>query len=119
MTKEDRQEMIDGYSDYHKDARGFRPSFDISSLSDSELQADYDMFAVELDDILKANEAREAQGIIDFEKIVGDVQGYCSCTRSKAVKFLMDAENDGGYSDNGYFEYLNHLPYGYIKKAVA
>jgi len=108
---EKREGMIDMFSDLHKDARGFRPRRDYSVLSLDELQSYFDMFKEECryNEVIK--QEKESNGVKSFEKLVGNVKKMCSCGRSKAIEFLMDAEEVGG--DWGFFCYLNDLPHGY------
>lgn len=45
LSIEERNEMLQVYSDFHKDAYGFRPRWNYHSLSDAELIADFDTFS--------------------------------------------------------------------------
>ena len=45
LSADVRADYLLTYSDFHKDAYGFRPRFDCSSLSDAQLVNDYETFA--------------------------------------------------------------------------
>ncbi len=112
-----RQEMIDSFSDFHKDAYGFRPRWDYGSLSLEELKSHFDSF----EDACRQNaidaDLREKAGIKAFKTLLEKIMKMCSCDEKKAVKYLMDAEDDpyiqGG--DLDYFNYIYDLPYGYVQ----
>jgi len=116
MTR--RQEMVEEFSDYHKEAYGFRPRLiNFRELTIDELDRYFKQFQAEIDKNDSIRELVEAEAVVNFEKLVKKVQRYCSCTKDKAIEYLMDAEG-GVNGDTEYFCYLNNLPYGYFKKAA-
>ena len=93
MTK--REEMINIFSDYHKEAYGFRPRIiKFRELTLDELDRYFKLFQAEIERNNSIRDFVEAEAIEDFEVHIKDIQSICSCSREKAIKYyLMNAEN--------------------------
>jgi hypothetical protein len=57
LSIEEREGLIQIYSDFHKDVYGFRPRYDYPSFSDEQLVADFDRF----EEVCKENAEHEAR----------------------------------------------------------
>ena len=106
------------YSDYFKDVNGCRPRFDQSSWTVEDYDRAMDSLAEEMEEIMKFDVTRREEAIVAFEKLLEETCVTCGCSKREAVKYLKDAEGDD-WHDEEHYEYDNHLPFGYIKKAVA
>lgn len=109
------------YSDIHKDAYGFRPrnSSDEQWNSAEWLQAEIDKCYVELDQVLAEEAIQQQEAIARFEQRIITCLKAGARDRAMAIRWLTEAEEpDVDSIDQGYFEYLNGLPYGYLAKAA-
>lgn len=113
-----RQDMIDSFSDFHKDAYGFRPRWGYNTLTLDELKEQFDTFAEQCERNAIEDDLREKEGIRAFKKLLAEVMGMCSCDVKTAVRYLMDAEDDPYAHDGDYFNFLYDLPYGYVQDAA-
>jgi len=108
-TAQDYQEM---YSDFYKDAHGFRPRFDTDDWSVEAWEKEFEYLRRVCDENETEEEIRQTQSVKDFEQTVVDTIASGAGNRETAILWLKDAE-DTGHDDN-YFEYCNDLPYGYV-----
>jgi len=113
-------EMRNTYSDYFKDVHGFRPHVDVSEWTKEQLDEEFDYLGREMEHVMAADAEREAEAIAEFEKNIAATMAAGNVDRETAIRWLRDAEEDGGAMDgtDGYFEYSNGLPYGYLAKAA-
>ncbi len=103
------------YSDYHKEAYGFRPRGDISHMSLADFEEDFNSF----DSIIAAereyqNECENA-AIKAFEAAILNVIAAGAGDRSSAIRWMRDARGEWARTDRQYFEYTCGLPYGYLE----
>jgi hypothetical protein len=100
------------YSDFYKDAMGFRPRFDTDDWTLESWESEFDY----LRRVCEENEGQErtlqAAAIETIEARIANLISIGADDRATAIKWLMDGDNVAG--DEGFFEYLNDLPYGYI-----
>ena len=101
------------YSDFHKDAYGFRPRNDISDWTLEDFDREFAVFARVCEENRIQEEAAEAEAIVRFEDRVTNLM-HTGTNRARVVAWLMDAEGANG--DYEYFCFTQGLPYGYFKE---
>jgi hypothetical protein len=103
-------------SDLHKDAYGFRPSESFwatfAAFNPEQKQALWDSMLSELDRSIREDEELEQAAIVKFEDRIDNLM-HEGTNRMRVVAWLIDA--DDSLNDPEYFEFLNGLPYGYLK----
>jgi len=67
LSSAKREGMIQIYSDFHKDAYGFRPRYNYALLSDEQLIKDFERFAI------KYKESQEAE---EMDRLVAEKSWY-------------------------------------------
>ncbi len=103
------------FSDFYKDAHGFRPRhIDISSWTLEDFHAEFEVLA----DICKDNAARrvaeEAAAVTKLEARIADLITIGAKDRSMAIRWIAEAEECNG--DMEYLCFLVGVPYGYFQK---
>jgi hypothetical protein len=101
------------YSDFHKDAYGFRPRNDVSNWTLEDFDREFAIFARVCEENRIQEEAAEAEAIVRFEDRVTNLM-HTGTNRARVVAWLMDAEGANG--DYEYFCFTQGLPYGYFKE---
>jgi len=101
------------YSDFHKDAYGFRPRNDISNWTLEDFDREFAIFARVCEENRIQEEAAEAEAIVRFEDRVTNLM-HTGTNRQRVIAWLMDAEGVNG--DYEYFCFTQGLPYGYFKE---
>ena len=92
-----RDSLIQLYSDYHKDAYGYRPTYNYSLLTTEELEADYDTFGR----ICEENRIEEAKAeklaIEKFNETVKKMIKMGAKNTKTALRWICEAgvEEDG------------------------
>ena len=103
-------------SDLHKDAYGFRPSADYfkwwDSCNDIQKQAHWDSLIADINSSMERDEQNQKDAIAKFEDRVANLM-HSGTNRERVIDWLMQADDVRG--DVEYFEFLNDLPYGYLK----
>ena len=94
-SEEKRQGLIQIYSDFHKDAFGFRPrGINYAEFTLAELEEDFDRFQ----EVCEENEAQEKRAneyaIAEFEKQVQSVIEIGAGDRETALRWIMDSYDD-------------------------
>jgi len=106
------------WSDFYKEANGFRPRFDTSSWTLDRWQKEFD----QLDRTCKANAEAEAESqaeaAVAFEAKVAKLIEMGANNRSTAIRWMLEAE-DEVQKDVGYLEYCLGLKYGYLNDYLA
>jgi len=104
------------YSDFFKEAYGFRPHLDTSSWTLEE----FDMAFEELSKVCKENaamrDAQEAAAVVRFEARIVSLMQSGAKDRVMAIRWIAEAEECGG--DMEYLCFLVGVPYGYFKEVV-
>lgn len=99
------------YSDYHKDAYGFRPR---GSLCEFESEADFraaiDRLEVVVTDSLERERVEGLAALREFEEAITRLVESGAGDRATALRWLYEAEDDG-YTEIGYFLWSNGIPY--------
>lgn len=104
------------YSDFHKDAYGFRPrGIDTSTWTLEDFEKEFAVFARVCEQNRIEQEAAEAEAIIRFEDRVLNLM-HTGTNRERVIAWLMDAESANG--DHEYFCFTQGLPYGYFRKTA-
>jgi len=104
------------YSDFHKDAYGFRPrGIDTSTWTLEDFEKEFAVFARVCEQNRIEQEAAEAEAIIRFEDRVLNLM-HTGTNRERVIAWLMDAESANG--DFEYFCFTQGLPYGYFKEVA-
>jgi hypothetical protein len=101
------------YSDFHKDAYGFRPRNDVSNWTLEDFDREFAIFARVCEENRIQEEAAEAEAIVRFEDRVTNLM-HTGTNRARVIAWLMDAEGVNG--DFEYFCFTQGLPYGYFKE---
>jgi hypothetical protein len=101
------------YSDFHKDAYGFRPRNDVSNWTLEDFDREFAVFARVCEQNRIQEEAAEAEAIVRFEDRVTNLM-HTGTNRQRVIAWLMDAEGVNG--DYEYFCFTQGLPYGYFKE---
>jgi hypothetical protein len=105
------------YSDFHKDAYGFRPRHvDTSTWTLEDFDKEFAVFARVCEENHIQQQAAEAEASAKFEQHVTNTICMGAKDRATALRWIMDASQADG--DWEYFCYLNGLPYGYFKVAA-
>lgn len=101
------------YSDFHKDAYGFRPRNDISDWTLEDFDREFAVFARVCEENHIQEDAAETEAIVRFEDRVTNLM-HTGTNRERVVAWLMDAEGVNG--DFEYFCFTQGLPYRYFKE---
>ena len=101
------------YSDFHKDAYGFRPRNDVSNWTLEDFDREFAIFARVCEENRIQQEAAEAEAIVRFEDRVTNLM-HTGTNRARVIAWLMDAEGANG--DFEYFCFTQGLPYGYFRE---
>lgn len=106
--------------DVYKDVHGIRPRFlNMSEMSDEELNEFADRLANEAEEEAKREAAREEKAVEKFEAKIAELIEIGAGDRETALRWLREGDDEQYQYDNGYFEFCNGLPYGYLKKEAA
>jgi len=104
-------------SDLHKDAYGFRPDSLFwaawAAFNVTQKQALWDSMLADLDRSIEEDRRLQEEAVLKFEDRIENLMHDCT-NRQRIVQWLLDSEDCNG--DVEYFEFLNNLPFGYIKK---
>ena len=94
-----RESMIQIYSDFHKDAYGFRPrgiNYDAMSLED--LEADFARFAEVCKENANAEAKAEAKAVEEFEASISAIISMGAGNKATALRWIAEA----GVADSGW-----------------
>jgi hypothetical protein len=94
LSIEERNGMLQIYSDFHKDAYGFRPRYNYSELSDAELIADFERFDVDATEKRRNEREMEEQAIVDFEELITKTINLGAGDRVTALKWIWDGSEE-------------------------
>ena len=113
--------MIQIYSDFHKNAYGFRPRYDYHSFSLEQLQADFDSFSAISESNEREEEARSDYAIAKFEERVQSVIDMGANDRKTALRWIADSfeDCDFGYGAEFFVAFELGLGQNDRSKAIA
>jgi hypothetical protein len=120
----EREDLAYYIWDGYKDAHGIRPRF--MGLWDADgvaadwtlerLQAEAASISRDVEASIIEDRAHEQRAIIAFEAAIQVAIASGAGDRETAIRWLRDAEDDPhAAGDDGYFEFLQGLPYGFLK----
>ena len=109
-----KDDLYSYISDASKDAQGFRTRMDISGMTIEQLMVEADYWEGRVIEAIEEDRAREAEAVIEFEKLIADTIELGAADRETAIRWLKANDEYNEY-DEGYFEYTYGLPYGYLK----
>ena len=117
LTGESRQNLLVIYSDMHKDAYGFRPSF-FTGMSTEELVSDIEYFGKLIDANLAQEAIAEKAAIDALEARLASYMEMGAPDRATAMRWELEALGDDAITlqsdakyDVGYYCYCMGLPY--------
>lgn len=87
-----RFEYIQIYSDYHKDAYGYRPRYDYYDYTLAELEADFDRFRHQCKINRENQLIEQKQAQIDFEARISKTISLGAKNRKTALKWIFEAD---------------------------
>jgi hypothetical protein len=100
------------FSDLYKDAHGFRPrGHEFYRASPERKQQIWDQTLAALDDAIAETEARQAQGIVEFECEVATMVRHGAPDRGCAIRWISEASRARDHSE---LEWAYDLPLGYL-----
>lgn len=105
------------YSDFHKEAYGFRPRHSTEGMTLEDFNEAFDRFDAMCEENMRIQEEREAEAIAMFEERIADIIATGAKDRATAMRWIKDAEDD--WDTNNYFEFSVGLPYGYLEKMLG
>lgn len=110
------EQLQSEYSDFHKEAYGFRPRHDTSAWTVKDFKRVFE----QLGKICEANAIEQADSerfaAAKFEEQILKLIKFGAADRAAAIRWLHQAEKTDG--DNGFLEYKLGLPYGYLSQAA-
>ena len=121
-TEAKRQEMIQIYSDFHKEAYGFRPrGVNYSEFTLEQLQADFDYFSSLCEQNAREEEARDNYRIAEFERRVESIIEMGAGDRKTALRWILDSfeSPDFGYGAEFFVAFELGLGQNERSKAIA
>ena len=119
-TLSHRDSLIQVYSDFHKDAYGFRPRhIDYSSMSVEELEADFARFAAVCKENAEAEKKAEKAAVIEFNASIKKLVAMGAGNAKTAYRWLADAGVAvDGWDMDFYFWKLGISKYTAAGKAI-
>jgi len=80
------------YSDYHKDAYGYRPRYDYSNYTLEQLIADYEKFSKVVEENMCEEEIAQKRNIDAFESRIASTIQLGANDRETALKWICDGD---------------------------
>lgn len=90
----EREAMLQIYSDYHKDAYGFRPRFDYSALTTEKLKADFERFGKMFEENEIAEELKLKADLMAFDLSIKRTIQFGAKDYKTALKWLFEGEEN-------------------------
>ena len=107
LNQEDpRFDYLLTYSDYHKEAYGYRPRYNYQDYTLEQLKADYERFGAICDENAKAEEIRAKACAEAFETLINKTIVLGANDRATALRWIVDGANDW---DLGYILYTHGI----------
>lgn len=108
------EEYQNDFSDFHKEAYGFRPRFSTSHWTLADWEHEWEVLRRALDQRIADEAESEAAAVVEFEARIVKLIDMGAADRETAIRWIADAE--GAAEDSGYLCYLLGLPYGFFAK---
>jgi hypothetical protein len=86
-----REALLQIYSDYHKDAYGFRPRWDYSSYSLEQLEADFARFGQMISEATEAEARDERAAVAAFKSVIRTLIEVGAGDEETALRWLASA----------------------------
>jgi hypothetical protein len=123
-TLTDRENMILLYSDFHKDAYGFRPrTINVYAMTTEELQADFDRFSAVCKENAEFEANAEAQAVEAFKAVIKKTILIGAGNEATALRWIAEAASEEyGWDFEHYLwnQGILHTEYGkQIGKKIA
>ena len=93
ITSSKREGMIQIYSDFHKDAYGFRPRYNYNLLSDEQLIKDFERFAVLYQEREEAEEMDRLVAEKSWYELIEKTIQLGAKDRETALSWIIQAES--------------------------
>lgn len=94
LSIEERNESLQIYSDFHKDAYGFRPRYNYHSFSDEQLCADFDTFSNQFNENQKEEAVQLETDIEAWVELVDKTIHMGANTRANALRWIVESHNE-------------------------
>ena len=108
MTLQDYEEA---YSDFHKEAYGFRPRYAPKDWTLADWEKEWEILHRTCEANQVAEAAAERKAIAEFETRIVKLISMGAADRETAIRWIEDAEQASGSE----LCYVLGLPYGYFK----
>jgi len=86
-----REALLQIYSDYHKDAYGFRPRYDYSAYSLEQLEADFTRFGQMISEAAEAEARDERAAVAAFKSTIRSLIEVGAGDEETALRWLASA----------------------------
>lgn len=103
------------YSDFHKEAFGFRPRWDYSAMTLADFDREFEYLAQECKRNAELRALAEAAAAVRLEQRILSLLESGAKSRAMALRWLDEAEGTNG--DVDFLCFLLGVDYGYIKQA--
>lgn len=103
------------YSDFHKEAFGFRPRWDYSAMTLADFDREFEYLAQECKRNAELRAKAEAAAAVRLEQRILSLLESGAKSRAMALRWLDEAEGTNG--DVDFLCFLLGVDYGYIKQA--
>jgi hypothetical protein len=97
-TMTEREALIQIYSDFHKDAYGFRPRYNYPEFTLEELKADFDRFEAVCKENAEHEAKAEREAIAKFNASIEKLISIGARTKAGALRWMADA----GVAEDGW-----------------
>jgi len=94
LSIEERNSMLQIYSDFHKDAYGFRPRYNYHSFSDEQLVEDFDTFGNQFDENEKEEAIQLEASIVAWDELIDKTVHMGAKTRANALRWIVESHNE-------------------------
>ena len=101
-SQDPRYDYLLTYSDFHKDAYGFRPRYDYYSYTLEQLVADYERFGKVCDENKREEELCQKRNLEAFEGRIASTIQLGAGDRQTALKWIAEADEVDAW-DIGFF----------------
>jgi hypothetical protein len=110
-----REALLQIYSDYHKDAYGFRPRYDYSAYSLEQLEADFARFGQMISEAAEAEARDERAAVAAYQSVIRTLIEVGAGDEETALRWLASAgveECGPDYEHYLWKEGILHTEYG-------
>lgn len=116
VAQYERSRLESSIWDLYKDVNGVRPRhMDFASMSDAELEAEYDSLLDDLKAVQEREAIEEAEAVAEFEKTIQSIIECGAKDRQTALRWYVGEANTY-HGDWGYFCLSVGLPYSLAKE---